>query len=142
MCFTQTLFYYSCQHYGLTPVVLHRCVRAEVLPSSSKGCEHAKPLGVMTKYECCPRCSKTSEASQTPVPPSPARSEVSGQSSTDNTSTITGGSAKAEQKAFDCDSFNSLVRRHAELFGTERNPYRFTVRPEIEVKDKDKKHDQ
>lgn len=142
MCFTQTLFYYFCQHYGVSPIVVHRCVVAEVLPSSSKGCEHTKPLGVMTTYECCPRCRKSSEASQTILPPSPARSEISGQDSIGDASIITGDSEKAERKAFDCDRFNSLVKRHSELFGDERDTYRFIVRPQIEVdKKKDEKHD-
>jgi len=111
MCYSQTIFYHSCQHYGATPVISFRCIRANTLPSSSKGCEDTESLGVIAKYDFCPRCTK--EPSFVPLPSSPTESESSQATSSTAVSQQSSPSRAGGRPRIDTDYFNGLVRRHA-----------------------------
>lgn len=57
MCFTQTVFYHSCKHYGANPIFVHRCACAEHVHSHGKGCDYTESLGVVPQYGWCPCCA-------------------------------------------------------------------------------------
>lgn len=122
MCYSRTDFYHSCQHYGVTPRIVDRCIRGETLASMSKGCEYTQTLGVVAHYTFCPRCEKD-PAENVPLPTSPVRprsapqrSSVTQKLRTESTGQSTpGGRTKPK---VDLEYFNGLVKQHNAAFNS------------------------